>query len=67
MLTDEERVAFVDIYAGEQDDVAVSASILESLINHGLLARGTDGTISPTEQGDELYRQSTGDEPYEGI
>ncbi len=66
MLTDEERVAFLDIYAGEQDDVSIPAAILESLITHGLLARGSDGTINPTEHGDELYQQLTGDEPYEG-
>ena len=67
MLTEEERAAFLDIYAGEQDDVAFPASILESLITHGLLARASDGAINPTEQGDELYQQLTGDEPYEGI
>ena len=67
MLTDEERVAFIDIYAGEQDDTKIPATILESLITHGLLARDSDGTINQTGHGDELYQQLTGDEPYEGI
>jgi hypothetical protein len=67
MLTDKERVAFLDIYAGERSDAEIPTAILESLILHGVLARGSDGTLNATEHGDELYQKLAGDEPYEGV
>jgi hypothetical protein len=66
-LTDEERIAFLDIFAGEHSDAPIPIPILESLVTQGLLTRGSDGTIIPTAYGEELYQKWTGDEPYEGV
>ena len=66
-LTDEERAALLDIYSGGDDEPPIPAPVLESLISHGLLVRGEDGTIRPTDRGDFLYEQLTGDEPFEGV
>jgi hypothetical protein len=66
-LTPEERDAFLDIYDADHGDMPTAPAVLDSLIRRGLISRAEDGSIDPTEAGNDLYELMQGDEPYEGI
>jgi len=66
-LSDEQRVTFLDIYACDDIDLSVSTAVIDSLVERGLVSREPDGTLNPTDLGDALYQELTGDEPYEGV
>ena len=66
-LSQEERRAFLAIYGYEEESDSVAESLIESLIDRGLLARNSDDTLDFTEAGNQLYDELMPDEPYEGV